>query len=161
MLTQRPSPEGAVIERALEVNQPDSREPLEVLAKVGGFEIGGLAGAILGAASRQVPVVIDGSHLRSSGLDSCRIMPSGEKLPDRRPCFSGAGTQDHVETLGLKPLLDLGLRLGEGTGAALGISLAETSARILGGMSTLRRSRGLGKRRPIVSNVSRVSISNV
>jgi nicotinate-nucleotide--dimethylbenzimidazole phosphoribosyltransferase len=125
-----------VIEKALEVNRPNPAHPLEVLAGVGGFEIGGLAGVMLGAASRRVPVVIDGFISGAAALVAASLCP---QLKDYLIASHVSVEPGHIimlRHLGLKPLLSLDLRLGEGTGAALGIFLAETSARILSEMST-------------------------
>ena len=111
--------------------------PLDVLAKVGGFEIGGLAGVILAAAAHRVPVVIDGFISTAAALIAVGLAPAGAALPDRRPPLAGARPPASCwHWLGLEPLLDLDLRLGEGTGAALGISLAEAACKILAEMAT-------------------------
>ncbi len=126
----------AVIERALLVNQPDPHDALDVLAKVGGLEIGGLVGVILGAASRRVPVVLDGFISGAAALVAARL------APDVKPYLIAAhqsveiGHRVILEDLGLRPLLDLDLRLGEGTGAALAFHLIEAAARLLNEMAT-------------------------
>jgi nicotinate-nucleotide--dimethylbenzimidazole phosphoribosyltransferase len=125
-----------VIKRALSVNEPDSGKPLEVLAKVGGFEIGGLAGVILGAAARRIPVVIDGFISGAAALIAATICPTVKGFLIAGHLSAEPGHRIMLEHLGLKPLLNLYMRLGEGTGAALGIFLAETAARILGDMAT-------------------------
>ncbi|MEE8205119.1 MAG: nicotinate-nucleotide--dimethylbenzimidazole phosphoribosyltransferase [Dehalococcoidales bacterium] len=126
----------AVIKRALAVNQPDPAQPLEVLARVGGFEIGGLVGVMLGAAARRIPVVIDGFISGAAALIAVALVPGLRDYLVAAHCSAEAGHRRLLEHLGLEPLLDLGLRLGEGTGAALGIALAETAARVLAEMST-------------------------
>ena len=126
----------AAIERALAVNQPNPRDPLDVLSKVGGLEIAGLAGVILGAAARRVPVVIDGFISGTAALVAARL------APDVKPYLIAAhqsveiGHAVILEELGLHPLLNLNLRLGEGTGAALAFHLVEAAARILNEMAT-------------------------
>ena len=125
-----------VIDRALEVNRPDRSSPLEVLAKVGGFEIGGLAGVILGAASQKVPVVIDGFISGAAALIAVGLCPRVRDYLIAAHVSAEPGHKFLLKFLELNPLLDLNLRLGEGTGAALGISLAETAARILDEMAT-------------------------
>lgn len=126
----------AVINKALAVNQPDSRQPLAVLAKVGGFEIGGLVGVMLGAAANRIPVVIDGFISGAAGLIAIALAPGLKDFVIPAHVSVEAGHRWILSHLGLKPLLDLDMRLGEGTGAALGIFLSETAARVLAEMST-------------------------
>lgn len=125
-----------VIKRALAVNQPDPSHPLEVLAKVGGFEIGGLAGVMLGAAAKRIPVVIDGFISGAAALIAMALAPQLKDFVIAAHVSAEAGHPALLKHLGLKPLLDLSMRLGEGTGAALGISLAEAAARTLNEMAT-------------------------
>jgi nicotinate-nucleotide--dimethylbenzimidazole phosphoribosyltransferase len=125
-----------VIERALAVNKPDASEPLDVLAKVGGFEIGGLAGVILGAAARRFPIVIDGFISGAAALIAASLAPQVKDYLIAGHVSAESGHPAMLEHLGLKPLLDLGLRLGEGTGAALGMFIAEAAARTLNEMAT-------------------------
>jgi nicotinate-nucleotide--dimethylbenzimidazole phosphoribosyltransferase len=125
-----------VVKSALAANRPDSADPIEVLAKVGGFEIGGLAGVMLGAAAHRTPVVIDGFISGAAALIATALSPGlkGYLIAAHVSAETGHGLL--LEHLGLAPLLDLGMRLGEGTGAALGIFLAEAAARILAEMAT-------------------------
>ena len=125
-----------VINRALAVNRPNSAQPLDVLAKVGGFEIGGLAGVMLAAAAHRIPVVIDGFISGAAALIATAVSPSLKDFLIASHVSAEAGHHLLLEYLGLKPLLELGMRLGEGTGAALGIFLAETATRVLAEMST-------------------------
>ncbi|TET17809.1 MAG: nicotinate-nucleotide--dimethylbenzimidazole phosphoribosyltransferase [Dehalococcoidia bacterium] len=125
-----------VIDRALAVNCPNSAQPLDVLAKVGGFEIGGLAGVMLAAAAHRIPVVIDGFISGAAALIATALSPELRNFLIAAHVSAEVGHHLLLRYLGLKPLLDLGMRLGEGTGAALGIFLAETAARVLGEMST-------------------------
>lgn len=126
----------AAIERALDVNGPDPQDGLDVLAKVGGFEIGGLAGVMLGAAARHRPVMVDGFISTAAALIAVSIAPQCRDylISAHRSKEHGHGLM--LDWLGLKPLFDLDLRLGEGTGAALGISLAEAACKILAEMRT-------------------------
>jgi nicotinate-nucleotide--dimethylbenzimidazole phosphoribosyltransferase len=126
----------AVIERALEINHPDPKQPLDVLAKVGGFEIGGLVGVMLGAAAYRIPVVIDGFISGAAALIAVALAPKLKDFLIAAHVSAEAGHKIVLHHLRLKPLLDLGMRLGEGTGAVLGIFLAEAAARILSEMST-------------------------
>ncbi|WP_447974023.1 nicotinate-nucleotide--dimethylbenzimidazole phosphoribosyltransferase [Nitrospira sp. Kam-Ns4a] len=126
----------AVIERALARHQPDAGDPLDVLAKVGGFEIAGLAGFILGAASRRVPVVLDGFITGAAALIAVGLQPRCRAYLVASHRSAERGHEAALDRLGLKPLLDLDLRLGEGTGACLGIGLVRAALRILTEMAT-------------------------
>ncbi len=126
----------AVIERALEVNRPDTTDPLDVLAKVGGFEIGGMAGVMLGAAAIGIPVVIDGFISGAAALIAYGLCPRVRDYMIAAHNSVEGGHMYAMTYMGLSPLLDLSLRLGEGTGAALGISLAEAAVKILNEMAT-------------------------
>jgi nicotinate-nucleotide--dimethylbenzimidazole phosphoribosyltransferase len=124
------------ITRALAVNAPIAKDGLDVLAKVGGFEIGGLAGVMLGAAAQRIPVVIDGFISTAAAMLAVSLAPAC-----RAYLVAAHRSQEHghglmLEWLGLRPLLDLDLRLGEGTGAALAFHLIEASTRILREMAT-------------------------
>lgn len=126
----------AVVCRALEVNRPDARDGLEVLAKIGGFEIGGLVGVILAGAARRVPVVLDGFIAGAAALIAVVLAPDARHalFASHRSAEAGHGlVLDH---LGLEPYLDLSLRLGEGTGAALFIHLARAAALLWSEMAT-------------------------
>lgn len=126
----------AVVERALAVNHPDPADALDVLAKVGGFEIGGLAGLMLGAATHRCPVVVDGFISTAAAMVAVGLAPRVRPYLIAAHRSQERGHHIMLEWLGLRPLLDLDLRLGEGTGAALGIFLAECSCRILAEMAT-------------------------
>ncbi|MBM4432884.1 MAG: nicotinate-nucleotide--dimethylbenzimidazole phosphoribosyltransferase [Chloroflexi bacterium] len=125
-----------VIEKALAVNRPNPKQPLDVLAKVGGFEIGGLAGVMLAAAAHRIPVVIDGFISGAAALIATAMAPRMKDYLIAAHVSAEAGHPIILDYLGLKPLLNLGMRLGEGTGATLGIFLAEAAVRILAEMST-------------------------
>lgn len=126
----------AVIERAISVNRPEPEKPMEVLAKVGGFEIGGLVGVMLGAAAKRVPVVIDGFISGAAVLIARALSPKVKDYLIAAHLSAEPGHRILLEHLGLEPLLSLNMRLGEGTGAALGIFLAEVAAGILADMAT-------------------------
>jgi len=125
-----------VVKRALAVNKPNPHKPLEVLAKVGGFEIGGLAGVIMGAAAQHVPVVIDGFISGAAALIATSFAPQLKDYIIAAHVSAEAGHAAMLHYLGLKPLLNLEMRLGEGTGAALGIIVAEAAVRTLNEMAT-------------------------
>lgn len=126
----------AVVEKALAVNRPDPTDALDVLAKVGGYEIGGMAGAMLAAAAHRRPVVVDGFISTAAAMIAVGLAPQLRPylIASHRSQERGHGVM--LEWLGLQPLLDLDLRLGEGTGAALGIFLAEAACKILCEMAT-------------------------
>jgi nicotinate-nucleotide--dimethylbenzimidazole phosphoribosyltransferase len=125
-----------VIKRALALNKPNATRPLEVLAKVGGFEIGGLAGVMLGAAAQHIPVVIDGFISGAAALLATVLSPQLKDYIIAAHCSAEAGHAAMLKYLGLKPLLNLEMRLGEGTGAALGIIITEAAVRTLNEMAT-------------------------
>jgi nicotinate-nucleotide--dimethylbenzimidazole phosphoribosyltransferase len=124
------------IRRALDCNKPDKSKPVEVLAKVGGFEIGGLAGVMLGAAAKRIPIVIDGFISGAAALIAMGLAPQIKDYLIAGHVSAEAGHTAMLKYMGLKPLLSLDLRLGEGTGAALGISIAEAAVRTLNEMAT-------------------------
>jgi nicotinate-nucleotide--dimethylbenzimidazole phosphoribosyltransferase len=125
-----------VVKKAIEVNKPDPKDPVDVLAKVGGFEIGGLAGIMLGAAANRIPIVIDGFISGAAALIATALSPGLKDYLIAAHVSAEAGHRLLLEYIGLEPLLDLDMRLGEGTGAALGIFLAEAATRILNEMAT-------------------------
>jgi len=125
-----------VVEQALHVNQPNPSDGMDVLGKVGGFEIGGLAGLILGSAALHKPIVIDGFISTAAALVAHCLCPISAEymIFAHRSAEAGHAAMHHH--LGREPLLDLGLRLGEGTGAALAMPLVDAAARILSEVST-------------------------
>jgi len=125
-----------VIEQALARHQPDPDDPLGVLATVGGFEIGAIAGVCLGAASRRVPVVVDGFISAAGALIAAALCPAVKPYLIASHLSVERGHGALWQTLGLTPLLDLDLRLGEGTGAALAMHLVDAACRILSEMAT-------------------------
>ena len=134
-----------VVRRALALNQPSAEDALDVLAKVGGFEIAGLAGAMLSAAASRVPVMVDGFISTAAAMIAAGLAPSVRPylLASHHSQEQGHGIM--LDWLGLRPLLDLDLRLGEGTGAALGISLAEAACKVLDEMATFAEAAVAGK----------------
>jgi nicotinate-nucleotide--dimethylbenzimidazole phosphoribosyltransferase len=125
-----------IIKKALAVNRPDSQDAIDVLAKVGGFEIGGLAGVLLAGAAHRIPVVIDGFISSSAALIATGLSPLVRDYIIASHLSAEAGHRLLLEFLGVKPLFDLNMRLGEGTGAALAISIAEASVKVLSDMAT-------------------------
>lgn len=121
----------ATVARALEVNRPDPADGLDVLARVGGFEIGGIAGVILGAAALRKPVLLDGFITAAAALIAQSLAPLSATFLIASHNSAEPGHRAAMEKLGKQPLLDLGLRLGEGTGAALAMGLVDAAARLL------------------------------
>lgn len=124
------------IRRAIEINEPDPTDGLDILAKVGGLEIGGLAGVILGAAANRVPVIIDGFISGAAALIAATLCPASKDYMIASHVSVEPGHKLMLEELGLKPMLFMNMRLGEGTGAALASSLVEASCKILAEMAT-------------------------
>jgi len=124
------------IYKALEVNAPDPRDPLDVLSKVGGLEIAGIAGCILGAAARRVPAVIDGFISTAGALIAARLQPRAKEFMIASHLSAEPGHRFMLELLGLEPVLRMNLRLGEGTGAALVMPLLDAALKILNEMAT-------------------------
>ncbi|MCX7913426.1 MAG: nicotinate-nucleotide--dimethylbenzimidazole phosphoribosyltransferase [Thermodesulfovibrionales bacterium] len=124
------------IERAIEINNPNPKDPLDVLAKVGGTEIGGIAGIILGAASNRIPVVIDGFISTAGALIAYEMQPVVKDYIFAGHMSAENGHRVMLEKIGLKPILNLDLRLGEGTGAALAMLMIEAGIKIYREMAT-------------------------
>jgi len=127
-----------VIKLALSVNTPDPADPIDVLSKVGGFEIGGLAGVIIASAANEVPIVIDGFISSAAMLIAYHLEPKVRDYAVASHCSVESGHKFILKHIGLKPLFDLNLRLGEGTGAALGISVIDAAVKILTQMATFK-----------------------
>ncbi len=125
-----------VIEQALSVNQPNAKDAMDVLHKVGGLEIAGLAGVMIAAASHRIPVVVDGFISTAAAMIAVGLAPRVRDYLISAHQSVEIGHQVMLKHLNLIPLLDLNLRLGEGTGAALAFSLIEASTRILREMAT-------------------------
>lgn len=124
---------------AIRINRPDPGDGIDVAAKVGGLEIAGLAGVILGAASKRTPVVIDGFISTAAAMIACKIAPDARNyiIPSHL-----SGEQGHrlmLEYLDLQPMLHLNMRLGEGTGAVLAFNIVEAACRTLGEMASFEQ----------------------
>lgn len=135
----------AVIERALRVNQPDAADAVDVLSKVGGLEIAALTGVFLGAAAARRPVVMDGFISSAAALAAVRLCPAANAYILPSHVSVEAGHQVVLDELGLTPLFDLQMRLGEGTGAALAMGIIEAAAKTLAQMATFE-SAGVANR---------------
>ncbi|HXU89249.1 MAG TPA: nicotinate-nucleotide--dimethylbenzimidazole phosphoribosyltransferase [Methylomirabilota bacterium] len=128
----------AVVERVLAVNRPDASDAVDVLAKVGGFEIAGLVGVILAGAARRVPVALDGFIATAAALVAAAVCPPAVHAMLAAHRSAEPGHEVALRHLGLVPYLDLGLRLGEGTGAVLFVHVARAAARIYTEMATFK-----------------------
>lgn len=134
-----------VIRRALAVNQPDPGDGLDVLVKVGGFEIAGLVGVILAGAAHRIPVVLDGFIAGAAALIAHALKPEVNHFLLASHCSAEPGHRAVLDRLGLVPYLELGLRLGEGTGAVLAFSLIRAALAIYAEMATFK-SAGVSER---------------
>jgi len=126
----------AVINRALALNRPTADDPIGALAAVGGLEIASIAGLVLGAAAARRPLVLDGFIATAGALVAARLVPAVVDYLIAAHRSVEPGHQIILDHLGLKPLVNLNMRLGEGTGAALGINLLEAGWRIYREMAT-------------------------
>ena len=115
------------IQAAIDINQPDPKDGLDVLAKVGGFEIGGIAGVMLAGAFHGRPVVVDGFISTAGALVACTLCPVVVEYLFAAHRSEEPGHGAMLQHLGLKPILDLGMRLGEGTGGALAMTIIEAA----------------------------------
>jgi nicotinate-nucleotide--dimethylbenzimidazole phosphoribosyltransferase len=125
-----------VINRALSLHRPDPNDPLGALAAVGGLEIAGIAGLILGAAAARRPLLLDGFIATAGALVAARLAPAVTEYLIATHCSVEPGHQIMLDSLGLSPLLKFQMRLGEGTGAALGMGLLEAGLKIYREMAT-------------------------
>ena len=127
-----------VIEKALTLHRPDPKDPMGCLAAVGGLEIGCLAGIALAAARERVPVVLDGFITSAAALVAVSLVPSVRDFLFASHRSVEPGHSLILQALDCAPLVDFSLRLGEGTGAALGIFLIEASLKLLSEMATFQ-----------------------
>lgn len=125
-----------VIEQGLAINRPDPRDPLDLLAKVGGLEIAGIAGLVLGAAASRLPVVVDGFISTAGALIACELQPLAKEYLFAAHESVEIGHRFMLERIGAEPILDLQFRLGEGTGAALAMGLIEAGVKVLKEMAS-------------------------
>jgi nicotinate-nucleotide--dimethylbenzimidazole phosphoribosyltransferase len=137
----------AAVERGLELNRLDPKDPVDVLAKLGGLEIGAMTGVILGAAAFHIPMVLDGFISGAAALLAQRLCPHVHDFLFASHLSTETGHALLLEALALPPVLDLGMRLGEGTGACMLMGMMEAGAKILGEMATFE-SAGVEKKLP-------------
>ncbi|NDL63168.1 nicotinate-nucleotide--dimethylbenzimidazole phosphoribosyltransferase [Acerihabitans arboris] len=129
-----------VVERAIAVNQPDARDGVDVLAKVGGYDLGGMAGVMLGAAAEGVPVILDGFLSYAAALVACRVAPQARPYLIPSHLSAEKGAKIALAHLDLRPYFDLEMRLGEGSGAALAMNLVDAACAVYNDMGTLAAS---------------------
>lgn len=129
----------------MRVNRPDPRDGLDVLAKVGGFEIGGIAGCVLAGALYGRPVVVDGFISTAGALVAHALCPTVTGYLFAGHCSEEPGHRIMLRHLGLEPILDLGMRLGEGTGAALAMGVMDGAVRVFTEMLTFAEAGVTGK----------------
>jgi nicotinate-nucleotide--dimethylbenzimidazole phosphoribosyltransferase len=125
-----------IVEKSIAINQPDRTDGLDVLAKVGGFEIGAIVGAMLAAAEARIPIVVDGFIVTAAAMIAATIEPQAAAYMIAGHRSAEPGHDIALNALGIKPLLDIRLRLGEGTGAVLAMHQVEAAALILREMAT-------------------------
>ncbi|MCD6185166.1 MAG: nicotinate-nucleotide--dimethylbenzimidazole phosphoribosyltransferase [Deltaproteobacteria bacterium] len=126
----------SIIEKGLALHKPDPEDPVDILSKVGGFEIGALAGIVIGCASRKIPVICDGLISTAGALIACEIVPAAREYLFASHNSVEAGHKFMFDRLGLSPLLDLKFRLGEGTGAAVAMEILDAATRVLAEIKT-------------------------
>lgn len=129
----------AAISQGLAINRPDPNDPLDVLQKVGGLEIAAITGLLLGCAANRIPVVVDGFISTAGALIAAELHPHLRDYLFAAHQSVEVGHRFMLERIGVEPILDLGLRLGEGTGAALSMPLIEAGAKILAEMATFEQ----------------------
>ncbi len=127
----------SVIQRAISVNRPDPKDPVDVLSKVGGFDIAGMTGCFLGAAYHRVPIVVDGFISAAAALAAYKINPLVKDYIIPSHCSEEPGYKLAMGEIGLKPMLDLNMRLGEGSGCPLAFNIIEAAEAIISEMATL------------------------
>lgn len=127
----------AVIKKAIVLNNPDPKDPIDVLSKVGGFDIAGMAGCFLGAAYHRKPIVIDGLISAAAALTAYRINPLVKDYLIASHCSEEPGYKLITNEIGIRPMLNLNMRLGEGSGCPLAFNIIEAAEAIISEMATL------------------------
>lgn len=125
-----------VIKKAIEINKPDTSDPIDTLSKIGGLEIAALVGAILEAAYRNVPVILDGIISAAAAITAFKIAPIVSKYLIPSHGSEELGQRLAFEQLGIRPRLDFNMRLGEGTGAALMFNMVDAAIKVADEMAT-------------------------
>ncbi|HCJ58993.1 nicotinate-nucleotide--dimethylbenzimidazole phosphoribosyltransferase [Lutispora sp.] len=125
-----------IITQALKINNPDKNDPIDVLSKVGGFDIGGMAGCFIGAAYYRLPVLIDGLISAAAALLAYELNPMTADYMFTSHCSAEPGYKTIIDILGLKPMLNLDMRLGEGSGCAIAFNILEAADEVITNMAT-------------------------
>lgn len=134
-----------VIRKAIALNQPNAEDPIDVLAKVGGLEIGGMAGIFLAAAANRVPVVVDGYISTVSALIAYKLNPNVKDYIIPSHLSEEPGAKIAADLLGIEPMLNMNMRLGEGSGAALAFPILDAACSMITNMVTLEDAAALLK----------------
>jgi nicotinate-nucleotide--dimethylbenzimidazole phosphoribosyltransferase len=134
------------IKKAIQIHKPNADDPIDLLSKVGGFEIGGICGCILAAAAENVPIAIDGLISTAGALLAYKFTPLVSDYIFASHKSVEIGHKIALDYIKQNPILDLNLRLGEGTGAALAIGIIEAGVKILNEMATFQ-SAGVSERK--------------
>ena len=125
-----------VIRKSIELNKPNPKDAIDVLSKVGGFEIGAMAGVIIGCAANRIPVVLDGFISYAAALLAYHINPKTKEYMIASHLSAEPGAKKALDMMELKPFLDMDMRLGEGSGAALAFNIIEASNYVYKNMAT-------------------------
>lgn len=125
-----------VVQRAIDINKPDKNDPIDVLSKVGGFDIAGICGCFLGAAKNRVPIVIDGFISSAAAVCACRLNPDVKDFLFPSHLSAEPGAAYMMEELSLSPMLNLRMRLGEGSGCPLAFNIIEAALHAMDNMAT-------------------------
>lgn len=125
-----------VIRNSIELNKPNPKDSIDILSKVGGFEIGSMAGVILGCAANRIPVVLDGFISYAAAILAYNINPKTKEYMIASHFSAEPGTNKALDMMGLQPFLNMGMRLGEGSGAALAFNIIEASNYVYKNMAT-------------------------
>jgi nicotinate-nucleotide--dimethylbenzimidazole phosphoribosyltransferase len=125
-----------IIRRAIEKHKPNASDPIDVLSKVGGFDIAGLAGVYIACAVRRIPVVMDGFISGAAAVLACRLCPEVKEYIFPSHGSAEPGTNAIMEDLGMQPIMYMNMRLGEGTGAALAFHVIGASMAMMNNMGT-------------------------
>jgi len=135
----------SVIEKAIAFNQASLTDPLSILATLGGLEIAGIAGLVLGGAANRVPVVVDGFISTAGALAAIKLQPAAADYIFFSHLSEEAGHRVVMKAIDIKPILDLNMRLGEGTGGALAMTIIQASLKMLNEMATFSSAHVSGK----------------
>ncbi|HOM02381.1 MAG TPA: nicotinate-nucleotide--dimethylbenzimidazole phosphoribosyltransferase [Acetivibrio sp.] len=126
----------SIVKKAIEVNSPDLNDPVDVLSKVGGFDIAGLAGCFIGASAYRIPILIDGFISATAALVAVRMEPKVQNFIFPSHGSAEPGSKKVLEALGFEPMLNLKMRVGEGTGAALAFHIFDCAVSVYRNMGT-------------------------